>query len=70
MVKEKVITHMKWGLYVVEDGELLFTYTYRDMELDNWVQVGCLTDLSDNQYKLLEHMLKLNYGYKFNGRFI
>ena len=70
MVKEKVITHMKWGLYVVEDGDLLFTYTYKDMELDNWVQVGCLTELSYNQYKLLDHMLKLNYGYKLNGRFI
>ena len=70
MIKEKVITHTNFGLYVVENEELLSTYTYKDMELDNWVQVGCLTELSDNQYKLLDHMLKLNYGYKLNGRFI
>ena len=70
MVKEKVITHMKFGLYVVENGELLFTYTYKDMELDNWVQVDDLTELSNSEYRILGYMLKLNYGYKLNGRFI
>ena len=70
MVKEKVITHTNWGLYVVENGELLFTYTYKDMELDNWVQVSDLTGLLDSEYKILEYMLRLNYGYKLNGRFI
>ena len=70
MVKEKVITHMKFGLYVVEDGELLFTYTYKDIEEDYWIQVSDLTDLSNSEYKTLGYMLKLNYNYKLNGRFL
>ena len=69
-IKEKVITSMNWGLYVVENGELLFTYTYKDMELDNWVQVSDLTELLDSEYKTLEYMLRLNYGYKLEGKFI
>ena len=70
MIKEKVITSMNWGLYVVENDELLFTYTYKDMELDNWVQVSDLTELLDSEYKTLDYMLKLNYGYKLEGRFL
>ena len=70
MVKEKVITHMKFGLYVVENDELLMTYTYKDIEEDNWIQVSDLTELSNSEYKLLGHMLKLNYGYKLEGRFL
>ena len=69
-IKEKVITHTNWGLYVVENGELLFTYTYKDMELDNWVQVSDLTELLDSEYKTLEYMLRLNYGYKLEGKYI
>ena len=70
MIKEKVITSMNWGLYVVENDELLFTYTYKDMELDNWVQVSDLTELLDSEYQTLDYMLKLNYGYKLEGRFL
>ena len=70
MIKEKVITHTKFGLYVVENEELLSTYTYKDMELDNWVQVSDLTELLDSEYKTLDYMLKLNYGYKLEGRFL
>ena len=70
MIKEKVITSMNLGLYVVENDELLFTYTYKDMELDNWVQVSDLTELLDSEYKTLDYMLKLNYGYKLEGRFL
>ena len=70
MIKEKVITSMNWGLYVVENDELLFTYTYKDMELDNWVQVSDLTELLDSEYKTLDYMLKLNYRYKLEGRFL
>ena len=70
MIKEKVITSMNWGLYVVENDELLFTYTYKDMELDNWVQVSDLTELLGSEYKTLDYMLKLNYGYKLEGRFL
>ena len=70
MIKEKVITHMKFGLYVVENEELLMAYTYKDIEEDNWIQVSDLTELSNSEYKLLEHMLKLNYGYKLDGRFL
>ena len=70
MIAEKVITHTNWGLYVVENGELLMTYTYKDMEEDNWVQVSDLTDLLDSEYKTLDFMLRLNYGYKLNGRFL
>ena len=40
------------------------------MELDNWVQVDDLTGLLDSEYKTLEYMLRLNYGYKMNGRFL
>ena len=69
-VKEKVITQSDLGLYVVEDGELLFAYTYKDIEEDNWVQVDDLTELSDSQYRILGYMLKLNYGYKLDGRFL
>ena len=61
---------MKFGLYVVENDELLMTYTYKDIEEDNWIQVSDLTELSNSEYKLLEHMLKLNYGYKLDGRFL
>ena len=70
MIKEKVITHTNFGLYVVENEELLSTYTYKDMELDNWVQVSDLTELLDSEYKTLDYMLKLNYGYKLEGRFL
>ena len=70
MVKEKVITHMKFGLYVVEDEELLMTYTYKDIEEDNWIQVSDLTELSNSEYKTLEYMLRLNYNYELNGRFL
>ena len=61
---------MKFGLYVVENEELLMTYTWKDMKIDNWIQVSDLTELSNSEYKLLEHMLKLNYGYKLDGRFL
>ena len=70
MVKEKVITHMKFGLYVVEGGELLFAYTYKDIEEDNWVQVDDLTGVSASEYKQLTLMLRMNYGYNLNGRFL
>ena len=70
MIKEKVITQMKFGLYVVEDGELLFAYTYKDIEEDNWVQVDDLTGISTSEYKQLTLMLRMNYGYNLNGRFL
>jgi len=70
MVKEKVITQMKFGLYVVEDEELLFAYTYKDIEEDNWVQVDDLAELSNSEYRILDYMLKLNYSYKLDGRFL
>ena len=69
-LKAKVITHMKFGLYVVENDELLFTYTYKDIKEDNWIQVSDLTELSDFEYKTLEYMLRQNYGYKLEGKFI
>ena len=61
---------MKFGLYVVENEELLMTYTWKDMKIDNWIQVSDLTELSDSEYKQLDYMLKLNYGYKLDGRFL
>ena len=61
---------MKFGLYVVENEELLMTYTWKDMKIDNWIQVSDLTELSDSEYKQLDYMLKLNYSYKLDGRFL
>ena len=61
---------MNFGLYVVENEELLFTYTWKDMKIDNWIQVSDLTELSDSEYKQLDYMLKLNYSYKLDGRFL
>tara|TARA_R110000824_G_scaffold215604_1_gene402117 strand:- start:2644 stop:2853 length:210 start_codon:yes stop_codon:yes gene_type:complete len=65
-----VITQTSFGIYVIEDGELLTAEDYKDIEADNWVQVDDLTCLSEKQYKNLEFMLRLNYGYKMNGRFL
>jgi len=52
------------------DGTLICAYDGDEFYNDNWVQVDDLTGLLDSEYKTLEYMLRLNYGYKMNGRFL
>ena len=70
MIKEKVITHTNRGIYVVENDELLYCDSYKDIQTDRWVQVDDLSELSESEYKQLRFILRVNYNYILNGRFI
>jgi len=68
--KNVLLTQMDFGIFTVEDSQLIVAGCYDDIESDNWVQVSDLTGLSDSEYEELTWMLDLNYGYKLTGLFL